>query len=976
MLYEIFVKATSLPSEKRKTYLDEVKHSHPDLFEELLEMLKDDEASIEMDTQYWSSLMANESAGIVNSFQDLTGSIISSFQLIELIDKGGMGSVYKAQRCDDQFEQTVAIKIIHSELEKIIGEHALIREAGFMAKLTHPNIGKVFDAGVSSDGHHFIVMEYIDGCTITEKFKETTLTLNEKLNIFCDLCDAVNHAHQMQVIHADLKPANILISQDNQVKILDFGISRMFNSRSNDSSVAYTSYLNAMTASYASPELLAGESPNLYSDIYALGKIFSVLFIQQKTNEKDYFGELEAIAKEATAEIPTERYASVLELKNDITLYINKQVVKAFPASNLYRAKKFVFKRHPITTFLIATLLISITTLTTNLFIQQQDLKQAKEQSDLLVDKFIDSLVFADKRENNGKEFSAKDLLDNINATLSSNSLNSDPLARIKLALAKSYISIGNMEVGSNLRREVINDIDHLTNKDLAFKAGQQHVFWLARTNQFELVEPDLAALVNKITYDESQVLPTSITQAMFYQKYLDVLKYHKFNSKPSHLGEKHIQLLYAIKNHYWPELTPQNRAAVLSNLSGAKYLQIPSHSMFTFEYADNDVYSKVYKPSIEESVKLINQAISIYADLGFKNGVAVVKLVTTRMLIEVGKYDEAKQNVAEAIKTQEKLYGKNNSMLIQQYENAAAYLGYIFPELSLNYAFKGYSLALEKPELQFIQQAIATVAYLDTLYSAGKFKEYRNVSDSFFDASLSLPNAQYSKRTLQLTTKILSNYYELFGVLPKNHNALLDNMKRAYLNNIEKFSSDSIAENWNINLPFYEKMELIADGITPKELIAKDDKMASQISSDITPFEAFLKKQKMINSALNTALYKDPNEAIDKLNMIPEFVWNDIEDAYSINKLDVLFKQAFIYLLAQDDKKANSSIIIARRLLDNLKLEKDNAWDIRLKFIEAKLSVAKGRVSQGNAILHDITPLMVLQFTENSWIYEQIRKI
>ena len=191
-------------------------------------MIKDDDASKSMDTHYWGSLMANESSGVIDSAQNLTGIVISSFKLTELIDKGVMGSVYKAQRCDEQFEQTVAIKIIHSELENIISEHALIREAGFMAKLTHPNIGKVFDAGVSNDGHHFIVMEYIDGCSITEKFKEVSLSQTEKMKLFCDLCDAVNHTHQMQVIHADLKPTNILITLDNQIKILDFGIARMF----------------------------------------------------------------------------------------------------------------------------------------------------------------------------------------------------------------------------------------------------------------------------------------------------------------------------------------------------------------------------------------------------------------------------------------------------------------------------------------------------------------------------------------------------------------------------------------------------------------------------------------------------------------------------------------------------------------------------------------------------------------------------
>jgi len=586
MLYEIFVKAISLSKDEQKQYLVEIQLTHPDLFDELLEMIKDDEASKEIDTHYWSSLIENESAGIINSSQDLTGSVISSFKLTELIDKGGMGSVYKAQRCDEQFEQTVAIKIIHSELEKIIGEHALIREAGFMAKLTHPNIGKVFDAGISDEGHHFIVMEYIDGCAITEKFTESILTLNEKLKIFCDLCDAVNHAHQMQVIHADLKPANILISQDNQVKILDFGISRMFNSRSNDSSAAYTSYLNAMTASYASPELLAGERSSMYSDIYALGKVFSLLFVESKTKQKtiihNYRIELEAIVAKATAETATERYPSVLELRNDINRFITNHVVSVYNAPLFYRLRKFTLTRHPLSVLATITTMIIFSTLMTNLITQYHDLKNEKYQTDLMLEKF--SLVL---------------------------DLDLDAKSAVEMALANNYGSQNKNEQALTLYKKIISRVSLLNNKDVAFDAGSKVVKLLIKTQQYQSIEITLAKLKQELNFIPQINVPTTTSQAMFYHFYLS-FSYHNNPNGNKHLYKQHTELVHNIKDTYWSTLSNQQKTELNFSINrdeGHQELLTTKTSLYYPEFKrkskENRVINYLFNDMISEDSNL-----------------------------------------------------------------------------------------------------------------------------------------------------------------------------------------------------------------------------------------------------------------------------------------------------------------------------------------------------------------------------------
>jgi serine/threonine-protein kinase len=567
MLYEIFVKATSLHSDEHKNYLAEIKQAHPELFDELLEMLKDDVSCKNMDTQFWSSLMAKESSSVINSAQDLTGLTISSFKLIELIDKGGMGSVYKAQRCDDQFEQTVAIKILHSELENIISEHALIREAGFMAKLTHSNIGKVFDAGISHDGYHFIVMEYIDGCTITQKFTESTLTLNKKLKIFCDLCDAVNHAHQMQVIHADLKPANILITRDNQVKILDFGIARMFNSRSTDTSAAYSSYLNAMTASFASPELLAGERPSMYSDIYALGKIFDCLFLSKKDEKLDYHNELYALVKKATSIIPSRRYASVLELKNDINRFLSDNVVSAYQASQFYRINKFIFKRHPISVSAGLIFIIIFSTLVTNLIIQYQELKNEKYQTDLMLEKF--SLVL---------------------------DLDLDAQSAMEMVLANNYASENKNRKALVLYKRIISRVNLLQSKDIAFDAGSKVIKLLIKIQQYELIESTLTKLKQELIFLPDVKIPATPSQAMFYHFYVS-FTYHNNPNENKHLYKPQKKLVHDIKDIYWSTLSEQQKAELNFSTNrdeGYQELRKTKAALYYPEFKNNSKENRV----------------------------------------------------------------------------------------------------------------------------------------------------------------------------------------------------------------------------------------------------------------------------------------------------------------------------------------------------------------------------------------------
>ena len=155
--------------------------------------------------------------------QSLAGQTLGAYRLISLIGQGGMGSVWLAERCDGRFEGRAAIKLLNLALMGPAGEERFRREGNFLARLTHPHIAHLIDAGVSEAGQPYLVIEHVDGQSIDRYCAEHALGIEARLSLFLDVLEAVAHAHANLIVHRDLKPANVLVSSDGQVKLLDFG---------------------------------------------------------------------------------------------------------------------------------------------------------------------------------------------------------------------------------------------------------------------------------------------------------------------------------------------------------------------------------------------------------------------------------------------------------------------------------------------------------------------------------------------------------------------------------------------------------------------------------------------------------------------------------------------------------------------------------------------------------------------------------
>lgn len=357
MLYQVFCDVLNVEEDLRDEFIHNACDGDISLINKVQSMLKSDSEVSDASDITWTNIIQPS----VTPAKSLIGTSINSFQIVKLLGQGGMGSVYLAERLDKEFEQKVAIKIIHPHLSHIIGKQALTREAGFMARLTHANIGKVFDAGVTKSNLSFIVMEYVQGINFTDFIKLPTTKFKGALQLFTQLCDAIKHAHQVQVIHADLKPDNILIDKYQQLKVLDFGVSRLFSSKEATSSPLSTDYLKAMTKEYASPELLNGEAANSHTDTYALGKIFSIIIEHfQHECSKQVKAELLSIINKATSKNINNRYVSVDAFKSDVVLIQIKKIPNSFQCSTWYRLKKFCFVSNRITSALLLAIIISI----------------------------------------------------------------------------------------------------------------------------------------------------------------------------------------------------------------------------------------------------------------------------------------------------------------------------------------------------------------------------------------------------------------------------------------------------------------------------------------------------------------------------------------------------------------------------------------------------------------------------------------
>ncbi|MGH9934954.1 MAG: protein kinase domain-containing protein, partial [Blastocatellia bacterium] len=241
---------------------------------------------------------------------DFAGRRIGPYELQYAIGRGGMASVYLATRVDDEYRQRVAVKLIwlSPDTEEVIRRFK--QERQILADLDHPNIARLLGGGTAEDGRPYIVMEYIEGKPITAYCNERRLPIDERLGLFQTVCDAVGYAHRNLVIHRDLKPGNILVTEEGVVKLLDFGVAKLLTPDfQNESSPLTRTGLHWITLEYASPEQIREERVTPASDVYSLGALLYELLTGARPHDlqKHPLHEAMRIVREEDPRPPSER---------------------------------------------------------------------------------------------------------------------------------------------------------------------------------------------------------------------------------------------------------------------------------------------------------------------------------------------------------------------------------------------------------------------------------------------------------------------------------------------------------------------------------------------------------------------------------------------------------------------------------------------------------------------------------------------
>jgi len=428
------------------------------------------------------------------------GRRIGPYRVERLLARGGMGMVYVAVREDD-YEQQVALKLIHPDRLSVRGLDRFYKERQILARLQHPNVARLLDGGTCDRLLPYLVMEYVEGEPIDRYCERHRLGPRQRLELFCTVCEAVQFAHRNLVVHRDLKPSNVLVTSAGVVKLLDFGIAKLLNDElyASESTVPGE---EPMTPIYASPEQIVGQMITTASDVYSLGVLLCKLLtghlpydlrdygaaqmveavcrmeprnpsslVRGKAERRRLAGDVDAVVLKALRKDPGERYASASELAEGVRRHLAHLPVRASAGSWSYRARKLV-RRYKLGVALVLTLLLTIlgfsvaTTVLWRRAVEQK--RQVVAQKELAersllraeqVSTFLRELFrTADPNVAQGEPPSVREILDRSRPRLLAGELENEPEVRADLldTLGSVYDDLGFFDDARALKEEAL----------------------------------------------------------------------------------------------------------------------------------------------------------------------------------------------------------------------------------------------------------------------------------------------------------------------------------------------------------------------------------------------------------------------------------------------------------------------------------------------------------------------------------------
>ncbi len=481
---EIFLQAAELSGEEQQTFLAEACGEDMVLRQQVDQLLAHELAS----EDFFATLENDISQTQLNEIEEhcFRGFHIGPYQIKNLIKQGGMGSIFLAQRADGEFEREVIIKMMPIDLNFDHNQALFAHEKEILASLIHPNIVQLYDSGTTSAGQPYFVMELVKGTDIVSYCQNKRLSLSARLKLFSQVLNAIQYAHQHLVIHGDIKPSNIMVNEDGEVKLLDFGIARMMHQHHDE--------IKGYSVDYKTPEHDQGEKIITSTDIHQLGQLlFELLFqlspdqiekakhhwplltqqwhilnsqkphIEQLIHHTNssygqlnrvYSSDLQFIVAKALKVKPEDRYQTAQALADDLHKYKNGYCIEARPSTLSYRVSSYV-RRHKLLMFFTASIAIMLGVFAYMTDLHNQALSAERDKAITVKDLLVDVFNVANPNKQPGQELTATEVLDmGLQQVRDTFTTPTEVEAELLEEIAHTYQNLGNF----NTAQQVLED--------------------------------------------------------------------------------------------------------------------------------------------------------------------------------------------------------------------------------------------------------------------------------------------------------------------------------------------------------------------------------------------------------------------------------------------------------------------------------------------------------------------------------------
>jgi serine/threonine-protein kinase len=632
----------------------------------------------------------------------LLGQRVGVWQVTGVLGRGGMGTVYRAERADETFTQHAALKLVHPGFAPDF-RLRFLRERALLAGLDHPGIARLLDGGLATDGAPYLAMELVDGEPITTYAEAHDLDLRQRLGLFLQVCDAVAHAHLHLIVHRDLKPAHILVEDTEggpRAKLLDFGIAKLLSEA--DDGLTRTGSSGPLTPSYASPEQLRAQPITTATDVYALGIVLYELLTGTRPYSVDGLGaaqaehvicettpsppstsappeaaralrgDLDTIVAKALAKEPARRYPAAADLAADLRRYLGGLPVEARPATARYRTSRFL-RRHRVAAVAAALVLFALV-VGSGVALWQARVARAEATRATAMNDFLIGLIGAADPTVDGRDVRVASLLDRAAADLDSVFAGQpDTEAAMRFTLGETYYQLG-----------------------LYAEAEAQHVHALAlRERLYGPRHPDVVRVQNELGFvwvqqDRLEPADSILTLALASARTFrgeDALLATVLSSlggvrywQGDRQGALDAHLESAVISERTDEPDEIEIAAAYGNVAVALHELGRNAEALVYMERELEVYRRVYEPTnariamalrnlasgyhslrrYDDAVRMSEEAIALFRQTVHPDSPDLANALSNHgpTLIKVGRYAEAEAAAREAMGIYERSVG------------------------------------------------------------------------------------------------------------------------------------------------------------------------------------------------------------------------------------------------------------------------------------------------------------------------------